>query len=231
MHALDNPGVGSERGTAAPLSLRATSAHLLRRFAALRAAQGVPHDEPFGVLGVSMGGMLALDIAAHSAAGPAHCGVVAAVIVNSSGSSAPLWRRFTPLAVRAMLRGALLPRRAREAAMLRVTVRDETRAAQLLPAFCALAEARPLPLRTLMSQLLAIVRWRAPAAVPVPVLVARSLGDELCHPECSAALARSLASPLRSHPSAGHDLPAEDPAWLASTVRAWLDAGMPRHAD
>lgn len=240
VHALDNPGVGSERAAKAPLTLRATSADLLRRWEALRAAQGM--TEPWGVVGISMGGMLALDMAAlDMAAGAdaaraggeaARSGLAAVCVVNSSGAKGTTLRqRLTPRAAGAMLRCLLLPRHAREAAMLRVTVRDEACVAQLLPSFQALAEARPLPFRTFMAQLAACSRWRAPTAVSVPVLFVNSLGDELCAPDCSVALAQSLRAPLRSHPSAGHDLPAEDPAWLASTVRAWVDAGTPRHAD
>lgn len=228
VHALDNPGVGSERASSAPLTLRATSAHLLRRWEALRAAQGM--TEPWGVVGISLGGMLALDMAADSEA--VRSGLVAACVVNSSGAKGtPLRQRLTPRAAGAMLRCLLMPRHAREAAMLRMTVHDAECAAQLLPSFQALAKASPLPFRTFLAQIVAGVRWRAPTAVSVPVLFVNSLGDALCSPQCSVALAQSLRAPLRSHPSAGHDLPAEDPAWLASTVRAWVDAGTPRHAD
>ena len=226
VYTLDNPGVGSESDGAVPLTLRATTAHLLHRWAAQRAARGIPDDTPWGVIGNSMGGMLALEIAAQDAA--ARRGLVAAVTVNASGArGTSTWRRLTPRATAAMLGCLFVPSRVREAIMLRLTVRDPARVAQLLPRWVALAKANPLSLRTFFSQMIAVARWTAPTSVAVPVLVVSGLGDELCHPECSVALARSLRAPLRAHPTAGHDLPAEDPAWLAGTVRAWLDQGMP----
>ena len=226
VYTLDNPGVGSERSASVPLSLRATTAQLLRRWSAHRLAAGIPADTPWGVLGNSMGGMLALEIAAQGDA--ARCGLVAVVAVNSSGAKGtPVWKRLTPRAGAAMLRCLLVPSRVREAVMLRITVRDRARAAELLPRWLALSTANPLSLRTFFSQLIAVGRWRAPASVAVPVLVVNGLGDELCHPSCSVGLACSLGAALRSHATAGHDIPAEDPAWLAGTVRTWLDQGMP----
>ena len=226
VYTLDNPGVGSASGGPVPLTLRATTAQLLRAWAARRAEAGIPADAPWGVLGNSMGGMLALDIAGQDAT--ARSGLVAAVVVNSSGAKGTsTWRRLTPRAAVTMLSCLFVPSRVREAVMLRLTVRDPARVAQLLPRWVALAKARPLSTRTFFSQMFAVARWRAPTSVAVPVLVVSGLGDKLCHPECSVALARSLQAALRAHATAGHDLPAEDPAWLAGTVRAWLDQGMP----
>jgi len=226
VYTLDNPGVGSASEEVVPLTLRDTTAQLLRKWSARRLAAGIPHDAPWGVLGNSLGGMLALEIAAQDAA--ARSGLVAAVVVNSSGArGTSTWRRLTPRAAITMLRCLFVPSRVREAVMLKMTVRDPQRIAELLPRWVALAEANPLSLRTFFSQMLAVARWRAPTSVAVPVLVVAGMGDELCHPECSVALARSLRAPLRAHPTAGHDLPAEDPAWLAGTVRAWLDQGLP----
>ena len=224
VHTLDNPGVGSASEEVVPLTLRATTAQLLRKWSARREAAGIPKDAPWAVLGNSMGGMLALDIASQDAA--ARSGLVAAVVVNSSGAKGTsTWRRLTPRAAFTMLRCLFVPSRVRETVMLKMTVRDPRRAAELLPRWVALAKANPLSLRTFFSQLFAVARWTAPTSVAVPVLVVSGLGDELCHPECSVALARSLQAPLRMHPTAGHDLPAEDPAWLAGTVREWLDQG------
>lgn len=55
-----------------------------------------------------------------------------------------------------------------------------------------------------------------------PLLVLVSEGDTLVHPELSRTLAARLQAPLRSHPRANHDLPLEDPQWVADQVRDWL---------
>jgi pimeloyl-ACP methyl ester carboxylesterase len=92
----------------------------------------------------------------------------------------------------------------------------------------ALAAVRPLPARTFFAQMAAAARWRVPARCGVPLLVLASQQDELTSVECSRALAAHLGAALRIHPSAGHDLPTDDPVWAAARVREWLDAGMPQ---
>ncbi|MDF3831688.1 alpha/beta hydrolase, partial [Cupriavidus basilensis] len=60
-------------------------------------------------------------------------------------------------------------------------------------------------------------------------LVISSKTDRLVDPACSARLAAAWSVPHRRHPWAGHDLPHDDPAWLAATVAHWLQtAGMAR---
>ena len=112
LHALDNPGVGTERHRRAPCSLADTSADLLRRFHARRADK----DAPWGVVGISLGGMLALEIAARADQGALRC----AVAINSSGGRgfARPWERLRPRAAWGLLRAVLVPAHARDAIVL-----------------------------------------------------------------------------------------------------------------
>lgn len=50
----------------------------------------------------------------------------------------------------------------------------------------------------------------------VPLTVICSEGDRLCASDCSKAIARRYEARLIVHPSAGHDLPLDEPEWLAS---------------
>lgn len=59
VYALDLPGVGTESDVPAPRSIAATADHVRLRWQALCADKGVTH--PVAVMGVSMGGMVALD--------------------------------------------------------------------------------------------------------------------------------------------------------------------------
>ncbi len=84
-----------------------------------------------------------------------------------------------------------------------------------------LADARPRR-RVTVAQLLAAVRFRAPPVLPVPALILGSEGDRFTDPSCSRRLAERFAAELRVHPSAGHDLPTDDPSWVASQIAEWL---------
>jgi pimeloyl-ACP methyl ester carboxylesterase len=53
------------------------------------------------------------------------------------------------------------------------------------------------------------------------VLVAKK--DRLVNPYSSEIIARVLNWPIESHPSAGHDLPYDDPDWVVSKIKSFLD--------
>jgi pimeloyl-ACP methyl ester carboxylesterase len=58
--------------------------------------------------------------------------------------------------------------------------------------------------------------------VTAPVLVLHSAGDRMVAPSCSKRIAAALRARLAVHPSAGHDLTLDDPAWCAAQIDAWL---------
>jgi hypothetical protein len=54
------------------------------------------------------------------------------------------------------------------------------------------------------------------------VLILASRADALVHCACSSKLAAAWGATLIAHPWAGHDLPHDDPVWLAETIAAWV---------
>jgi hypothetical protein len=57
------------------------------------------------------------------------------------------------------------------------------------------------------------------------MLVLAGAGDTLVDPRCSSELAAHWGTELRMHPTAGHDLPLDDGAWVAHEVSRWLEGG------
>ena len=84
-----------------------------------------------------------------------------------------------------------------------------------------------MPARTPLAQMLAAQLWRVPKRLPVPALFVASRQDRITAHACSEALAKRFAAALLTHPTAGHDVTADDPAGVAKQLRAWLDEGMP----
>jgi pimeloyl-ACP methyl ester carboxylesterase len=84
-----------------------------------------------------------------------------------------------------------------------------------------LEERRPRP-QVAVAQIAAALRFRAPKSLPVPSLFLTSEGDRFTAPACSRRLAERYRSPIFVHPSAGHDLPLDDPDWVASRVSEWI---------
>jgi pimeloyl-ACP methyl ester carboxylesterase len=95
----------------------------------------------------------------------------------------------------------------------------------VVDAWVALRERHPVSTANALRQLLAAARYRAPVRAPgVPLLVVVGAGDGLVDPACSHRFALAWQLPIRTHPSAGHDLALDDPAWLVEEVTAWREA-------
>jgi len=175
---------------------------------------------PFGVVAMSLGAMVTT---AWARAHPHD--LAAAVLVSTSlRPFSPLTARLRPSAWADVLRAGLArdPVDA-ESAVWRLTSRrpDADRDAVV----ARWAEARrthPVSTGNALRQLWAAARHRAPSRPPsVPMLLLAGAGDRLVDPACSAALSRVWRLPLRVHPWAGHDLPLDDPEWVADEIREW----------
>jgi pimeloyl-ACP methyl ester carboxylesterase len=200
VRTLDLPGVGTERDRPSPWSIDGIVDDLRARFP----------ERGWGVFAPSLGGMIAMRWAERR---PGDFSRV--VVCNTSARDlAWPWERFSPLAIRTALRGVMTSDpAARESGTLRLVANTEA-AWAMVPRFAAFAADAPVGRGVLLRQLWAASRSRAPHRLEVPVLVLASEGDRLCSPLASRRLADRLGAPLFLHPSAGHDLPLDDPAWV-----------------
>jgi pimeloyl-ACP methyl ester carboxylesterase len=154
--------------------------------------------------------------------------VSGAVLINTSlRPFSPFYRRLRPLNYLTLLALSLSQRsaRLREARVLELTTRLLSRPDAVLDDWVALQRLHPMGLRNTMRQVLAAVRYRASRGRPsAPVLLLCSKADGLVDWRCSQAISRAWGAPLRLHTRAGHDLPLDDPPWVARAVGEWLQA-------
>lgn len=211
--ALDLPGTGARRHEPAPCSIAATASALA---AELRRGPALPRR---GLLGISLGAMVALSLAEQWPSGISHV-----VVINTSSRLSLGHQRLRPRALWALLRATLQSDlAARERLIYSLTTRAPAPDVQRWAHEAArLAEHAPLRRWTLLAQLLGAATFRVPARLQQPALVLSGAGDRLVARGCSDALARHLGAPLRCHPTAGHDLPLEEPGWVLEQIRAWL---------
>lgn len=212
--SVDLPGAGQAHRQATPLTVPAIAARCRA------AAQQAGATGPLGLLGLSMGGMVAADwLLRHPQE------VQTAVLVNSSVAGlSPLHHRLRPghwplLPALALGWGSA----AAEGQVLGLSSRRRPLPADWHAQWAAIQRQRPVSRSNALRQLWAAARYRLPPGRPaMPVLVLRSLGDALVSPDCSAALARHWGCPLWEHASAGHDLALDEPQWLAQAVAGWV---------
>ena len=214
---LDLPGNGQ-------LNLRRSPARVPEMAAACRAMlreRGLP--PPYHLLAMSLGAMVAL---AWAHAHPDE--LQGCVLINTSlRSFSPWYQRLRPRNFPRVLGMALShDAAANECMVLEMTTRHPTvdRTA-LLAQWVRWRCENPVSRANALRQLWAAARFSAPrAAPPVPLLVLVSAADGLVDPRCSQRLAQAWGAPLQEHPTAGHDLPLDDGAWVAREVAAWLAA-------
>ncbi|MBC3870833.1 alpha/beta fold hydrolase [Undibacterium oligocarboniphilum] len=141
------------------------------------------------------------------------------VLINTSlAPHNPFYQRLRPAnyptIISTMLTGT---QRQREQLILRLTSHqsDTANAERLLDDWISYAQQYPIRRHNILRQLVAAMRYRAPAQAPqVPLLMLAGAKDALVNPQCSTTLATRWQTELRIHPDAGHDLPLDDPDWV-----------------
>lgn len=205
---LDLPGTGARANQPSPSSVEAIAS-------TLPIASG---NHAVGILGISFGGMVAL-----AAANSLRDSVSHVVVINSSSRLSPPSARFKPVGMLRFVQAlAQVDDRQREELIYALTVNGSAatirRYAEQAAAIAASARVSRL---TAVRQLFAATRY-VPRVPPARCLAIASAQDRLVDPACSATLAAHLSCPLLVHPTGGHDLPAEDPLWIASRVQRWI---------
>ena len=133
----------------------------------------------------------------------------------------PLWQRLRPGSYPALLRWLLSASpQARESAVFDATS-NRRRDEDVIDDWTRIAQVRPVSGLNVARQLLAAALFRARAAPRMPLLLVAARADRLVSHRCSEAMARAWWLPLLQHPWAGHDLPLDDPQWLARTIAEW----------
>jgi len=212
---IDLPGNGEWHAERSPLDMPGMV------LACRQQAQALGLRPPFGVLAMSLGAMATAEWARMHPRD-----LACAVLVSTSlRPFSPAHRRLRLSAWRCLLRAALARdpvQREREIWYI-TSRRPEQERDAVAQAWAAFQRDRPVTMGNALRQLWAAARYQAPRTAPaVPLLLLAGARDRLVHPSCSAAIARQWDVPLYTHPWAGHDLPLDDPGWVADAVAAWV---------
>lgn len=211
---LDLPGTGTMRRQASPTQVSAIvdacRSELQRRGIGGRVS----------LVGMSLGAAVLTDWANRY---PDE--VEAGVLINPSlRPFSELFRKSRPFNFLSLLLLSLsrFSARMREERVLSLTTRLTPHQA-VIDRWLELQRQHPLGVRNTARQLIASMRYRASRTRPAaPMLLLCSKADDLVDWRCSQAMSRAWGAPLRLHTKAGHDLPLDDPQWVARAVAEWL---------
>lgn len=204
----DLPGCGVRNAERSPASIDGM-------VAAVRAAVGGPG--PWGLAGISMGGMIAIEWARRF---PSE--IAAGCLVNTSAYPFAMpWERLRPRnygTIAHLFAGSHTPLE-RERVVLGMTSNAHGHDEAVAAEWARYARERPVSSANAGRQLTAAARFVAPGtAPPVPWLVLCSAQDRLVDPACSRRLAHAWRVPLQEHPTAGHELMLDDAPWVAARM-------------
>ncbi len=74
-----------------------------------------------------------------------------------------------------------------------------------------------------LRQLIAASRFKVPKQnVKRPILLLNSAGDRLVDSSCSEKIHKKWNWELKTHPTANHDLPLDDPNWVLDKIKSWV---------
>lgn len=212
---LDFPGNGSLHAQISACSVEEMVSYARSHLKQLGCAP------PYNLLAVSLGGMVAV---AWSELFPAELEKM--VLINTSlARYNPFYHRLRPknyLALSLLLFGSPTQR---ENLILKLTsTRSSTENLQaILEQWVTYAKEYPIARANILRQLQAALAYRAsPAMPPIPVLLLAGQQDQLVNAQCSLKLAQHWGCAIKLHPTAGHDLPLDDGAWVTQQVKEWL---------
>lgn len=208
---LDLPGAGMQAKARCPYTVAQIRAHVRRRWLEL----GPAHCGDI-LVAISLGGMVAMDWLASC---PNEFSTGILINTSAGGLSAP-WERVQPKAIQrflAVAREASAYEREKlilDLTNVRTFSEEEFRKRERIQ------QEAPVTHLTALAQIVAGARFRVrPIAPPTRLVFVRSLGDRLCSPRCSEKLAKHFDAELETHPTAGHDLPVDEPQWLVDKIR------------
>jgi pimeloyl-ACP methyl ester carboxylesterase len=216
VHVLDLPGAGTECQRVVPSTVHAIAEDVRARWLALRDA----NPGPWGLFGVSLGGMVALAWCA------AHDDDFARVVVanSSAGDLARPWQRMSLGVFAGVLRSIRENDPvSRERRVLSMTTQLHHGLDALATEWAAYAQEYPMRRSNVARQLLAASRFRSPERVRTPMLVLAGGADRLADPACSRAIAAKYGAPIEIHPAAGHDIGTDAPEWTADRMHEWIE--------
>jgi pimeloyl-ACP methyl ester carboxylesterase len=216
--SLDLPGNGRFSAMQSPASVAATVELARAQLLAIGAAP------PYVLIGMSLGGMVATDWAQRY---PQEARRL--ILINSSMRpfNGPL-RRLRPRNWPSLLRLAAVWTHPAQSARIErqihaLTCRRTDSLDADVNAWVRIREDQPVSASNALRQLWAAICFRCADLPPAcRTLLLSGAHDGLVHPDCSVRLATLWRAGHYQHPTAGHDLPHDDPGWLSARIAGWL---------
>lgn len=207
---IDLPGVGDFLKTTPPFHIFG-----IAEFIHTQALKEIDFSkEVVGVLGLSLGGMVALEMMAHFKGDYAK-----SMVVNTSSNLSPKTKRLRKQIWMDVAKLALETNKVkREEKVVEKVVNSPEGRERAFHAWSKFIKDFKFHALTPVAQLRAASGFRPSVELrnSENICLVSSMGDLFVDPSCSELLHQRYGWQLRSHPWGGHDLAWDDPQWLLS---------------
>ena len=177
-------------------------------------------NQPLRLIALSMGGMIASDWMIRY---PHE--VAAAVLINTSARPfSPFYHRMRWTIYPQVIKMIVHSAQQRETDILSLTSNRHSHDSKLLECWKQWQRQNPVLTISARNQFLAAAKFSITAKPQQPVLIITSRADRLVDYRCSLKLAQTWGSDYIQHETAGHDLPLDEPEWLAQVIKQWFDS-------
>ena len=208
---IDIPGAGVYFLSPSPLSIRKMVEGMRRVY-----LEHKKENEECILLAISLGGMIAAQWLKDYPQD-----FDKAILVNTSyGGISRVFDRLKFSAFIHLLKVPTLKGRAKEAHILRLVSNHKNVFDKTLNLWVDIQKEQPVSLSNTIRQLAAGGLFRIGNFKPtLPILILASVQDRMVSVDCSRAIAQKWNSEIHEHPTAGHDLSADDPHWIVNKVK------------
>lgn len=212
--ALNLPGAGNEYQTT-PTSIQKITDLVREKW-----LQKKSPNTKYSIMAISLGGMVAMD---WSARYPDDFENI--ITINSSTKTGTSFlERIQPEAIKVISKLFFTDdMRKREESVLRLTVNTAIINDELIDKWALIATSMNLNRTNFLKQLIAATKFRLPEKINSSYYVFAAENDRLANVECSRVLAKNFNAKLFIHPTAGHDIPTDDPHWVIENIKGILE--------
>lgn len=178
----------------------------------------IPVRNQLKLIALSMGGMIAIDWMTRY---PEE--IHSAVLVNTSARPfSPFYHRLRWAIYPKMLKMIFRSPRKKEADILALTSNRHGYDRELLEFWQQWQQQYPVSTASAINQFCAAAKFFATTKPRQPILIVTSKADRLVDYRCSLGLRYNWKTDYVQHDTAGHDLPLDEPKWLADTIGQWI---------
>jgi pimeloyl-ACP methyl ester carboxylesterase len=171
-------------------------------------------NESFGVIGISLGGMLATEWAKERPEKFSHL-----VLINSSSSLSPITERMFPTHYYSIIKNlAKRDSRALESFILNATSNKKEIWEPQLEENINFIHQHPTSVSNFIRQLKLTTKVNFSPKPFCNKLILTSRADRLVNYKCSEDISNLWQCPIRYHHTAGHDLPMDDAPWVVEQI-------------